>query len=128
MDETIRRRLIGGISSLYLRACTTWLIGNQVADSVFYMTWLADMVGVPAIIRGGSCSVNSASGDSTVINGVTRGAFRMHQIGDLRFSKGCVTVVDPSAFDRLERYLRSRKPDLPVPGTTLKAYGTQEVR
>ncbi|MFP3567824.1 tlde1 domain-containing protein [Paraburkholderia sp. SIMBA_030] len=40
----------------------------------------------------------------------------------------CITVLNPSDFWHLERYLRSQKPNLPVPGTTLKAYGTVEVR
>lgn len=71
---------------------------------------------------------NPHSGDTTTINGVRRGSFRLHPMGELRLSQGCITVVHPSDFSNLERYLRSRKPDLPVPGSTLKAYGTVEVR
>lgn len=71
---------------------------------------------------------NPRTGDATMINGVKRGNFRLHPIGPLRLSEGCITVLNPSDFGHLERYLRSQKPDLPVPGTTLKAYGTVEVR
>lgn len=71
---------------------------------------------------------NPSSGDTTMINGVRRGNFRLHPMGPARLSKGCITIVHPSDFNRLERHLRSRNPDLPVPGTTLKAYGTVEVR
>ncbi|WP_429411695.1 DUF2778 domain-containing protein [Paraburkholderia sp. GAS82] len=71
---------------------------------------------------------NPKTGDSTMINGIKRGNFRLHPMGSRRLSEGCITVVDPSDFDRLSRYLRSHAPDLPVPGATLKAYGTVEVR
>lgn len=71
---------------------------------------------------------NPRSGDSTFINGVQRGHFRLHPMGPRRLSEGCITVVSPWDFDRLSKYLRSQKPDLPVPHTPFKAYGTVEVR
>lgn len=63
-----------------------------------------------------------------MINGVKRGHLRLHPEGPLRLSEGCITVVSPFAFDNLRRYIRSHKPDLPVPGSTLHAYGTVDVR
>jgi hypothetical protein len=71
---------------------------------------------------------NPGTGDSTMIDGIRRGNFRIHPEGPAHLSEGCITVVNPFAFDQLRRYIRSRKPDLPVPGSTLRAYGTVEVR
>ena len=71
---------------------------------------------------------NPRTGDSTVVNGVTRGNFRLHPRGAQGRSQGCIVVDNPSDFDRLERYLRARKPVIPVPGTSLKAYGKVIVR
>jgi hypothetical protein len=71
---------------------------------------------------------NEKTGDATFINGVKRGNFRLHPEGQLRVSEGCITVPSGAEFDRLERYLRSRPPDIPVPGTNDKAYGIVEVR
>jgi len=71
---------------------------------------------------------NPRTGDYTNINGVRRGAFRLHPEGPLRLSNGCITVTDLDGFERLQRYIRSGPPRIPVPGTTLRAYGTVEVR
>jgi hypothetical protein len=71
---------------------------------------------------------NPHGGDTTMINGIQRGNFRLHPEGSLHLSEGCITVVSHFEFDRLQRYVRTRQPDLPVPGTTLRAYGTVEVR
>ncbi|WP_342713837.1 DUF2778 domain-containing protein [Paraburkholderia lycopersici] len=71
---------------------------------------------------------NPATGDKTNIDGITRGSFRLHPMGPRRLSEGCVTVVNPYDFDRLEKFLRSQKPSLPVPETDLKAYGTLEIK
>jgi hypothetical protein len=46
----------------------------------------------------------------------------------MRVSEGCITVVSLIDFDKLQQYLRSRTPDTPVPNSTLRAYGTVEVR
>ena len=43
-------------------------------------------------------------------------------------SKGCITVVNPLDFARLERHIRSRKPSIPIPGETFNAYGKVMVR
>ncbi|WP_109480382.1 DUF2778 domain-containing protein [Paraburkholderia sp. C35] len=71
---------------------------------------------------------NPKSGDTTMINGIQRGKFRLHPEGPMHLSEGCITVVNAFAFDNLQRYIRTRKPDLPVPGGLMRAYGTVEVR
>ncbi|WP_459709662.1 DUF2778 domain-containing protein [Paraburkholderia sp. 2C] len=71
---------------------------------------------------------NERTGDTTYINGVKRGAFRLHAAGSRGVSEGCITVGTQDEFDRLERHIRSRPPDIPVPGTTDKAYGTVVVQ
>lgn len=71
---------------------------------------------------------NPSTGDSTVVNGVRRRHFRLHPMGPRRLSEGCITVVSPVDFDRFQKFLRSQKPEVPVPHTPFKAYGTVEVR
>ncbi|WP_322047588.1 DUF2778 domain-containing protein [Paraburkholderia sp. J67] len=71
---------------------------------------------------------NPIGGDTTMINGIRRGSFRLHPEGHERLSEGCITVVSPFAFDSLQRYIRTQKAMLPVPGSTLRAYGTVDVR
>jgi hypothetical protein len=72
--------------------------------------------------------VGGKIGDETFVNGVRRGAFRLHPVGPLRRSEGCITLTSPIAFKKLSTYLRSQGATVPVPGTTLRAYGTVEVR
>jgi hypothetical protein len=71
---------------------------------------------------------NPDTGDVTMINGVRRGTFRLHPEGPLRESEGCIVVVSQLDFDQLERFIRSRPPMVPIPGSTMRAYGTLEVR
>lgn len=71
---------------------------------------------------------NPRTGDITIVNGVKRKGFRLHPEGPGRLSEGCITVENAAAFDRLQRYIRNGPPLLPVPGTTLRAYGTVEVK
>lgn len=71
---------------------------------------------------------NPVSGDMTNINGIKRGNFRLHPMGRMRLSQGCITVVNAYEFDRLQKFIRSRGLTVPVPGTTLRAYGTVEVK
>ncbi|SAL36652.1 hypothetical protein AWB74_01451 [Caballeronia arvi] len=71
---------------------------------------------------------NPRTGDYTMIDGVRREAFRLHPEGPGRVSKGCITVTDKAGFERLQRYIRNGPPLMPVPGSTLKAYGTVQVR
>lgn len=71
---------------------------------------------------------NPRTGDSTKINGVTRGHFRLHPMGPRGLSEGCITVVNPGAFDKLQKYIRSQGATVTVPGSQFKAYGTVDVR
>ncbi|WP_116135960.1 DUF2778 domain-containing protein [Trinickia diaoshuihuensis] len=71
---------------------------------------------------------NSQTGDSTMVDGIKRGSFRLHPMGPMGLSEGCITVVNGDQFNRLADYLRSRAPDLPVPGSGFKAYGTVQVQ
>jgi hypothetical protein len=64
----------------------------------------------------------------TNINGVMRGNFRIHPIGEREVSEGCITLVNPAEFEMLQRFIRSSPPIKSVPGTSLKAYGTVEVK
>ncbi|WMY07449.1 DUF2778 domain-containing protein [Paraburkholderia phenoliruptrix] len=68
------------------------------------------------------------SGDTTVINGVRRGSFRLHPMGPRRLSEGCITVVNQAQFKMLADYLHKQGATLPIPGTTLKAYGYVDVK
>jgi hypothetical protein len=71
---------------------------------------------------------NPDTGDTTNINGIERGAFRIHPEGQMHLSEGCITVISHFEFDQLERFIRSNPPDVPIPGSTMRAYGTVEVR
>ncbi|RZF30798.1 DUF2778 domain-containing protein [Paraburkholderia sp. UYCP14C] len=71
---------------------------------------------------------NPNTGDTTVINGIRRGNFRLHPEGPQHLSEGCITVVSHQQFDQLRRFIRSHKADLSVPGSALRAYGTVDVR
>ncbi|WP_186258332.1 DUF2778 domain-containing protein [Burkholderia gladioli] len=71
---------------------------------------------------------NASTGDSTYVGNVKRGQFRLHPMGQLRLSEGCITVTNPTTFDRLAEYIRKNGADLPVPGSMFKAYGTVDVK
>lgn len=71
---------------------------------------------------------NSSTGDSTYVGKVKRGAFRLHPVGQLGLSNGCITVINPAQFKSFAGQLRKNGPDLPVPGTNFKAYGTVDVQ
>lgn len=65
--------------------------------------------------------------DWTFISGVKRGAFRLHPNGRWGVSEGCIAIADPAQFDRLRSFLLSQ-PTMTIPGTTIKYYGTVDVR
>jgi hypothetical protein len=71
---------------------------------------------------------NPHGGDTTMINHVRRGNFRLHPDGPLHQSDGCITLSSPAEFDRLQRHIRMSAPDLPIPGSLMKAYGRVDVR
>ncbi|MGP6489386.1 DUF2778 domain-containing protein [Duffyella gerundensis] len=61
--------------------------------------------------------------DTTFIEGVERGAFRLHPG---RISEGCITLVHRTDFLRLRTAILN-KPKSPIPGSKLMAYGKIEV-
>mgnify|MGYP004710584527 CR=1 FL=1 len=64
--------------------------------------------------------------DVTFINGVRRGAFRLHPDGPLHYSEGCLTVAKRDDFDKIAKYLHKQGANLPTPAGM--AYGSIEVR
>ena len=71
---------------------------------------------------------NPHGGDTTIIHGIKRGAFRLHPEGDMHVSEGCITVKNAVDFERLQKHIRMYRPDMKVPGSDLRAYGMVEVR
>jgi hypothetical protein len=71
---------------------------------------------------------NAHGGDMTMINGIRRGNFRLHPDGRMHESDGCIVIKSPAEFDRLQRYIRHFTPDIPIPGSDMKAYGRVDVR
>ncbi len=65
--------------------------------------------------------------DSTTVNGTVRGSFRLHPKGPLGISEGCITVNNQSDYIRLSFQLMSAKP-ANIPGTSIRYYGTMEVK
>lgn len=65
--------------------------------------------------------------DEMFCNEVKRGAFRLHPKGSLGISRGCITLERSIDFRFIHSVLKSRPP-VPVPGSTLKAYGKVVVR
>jgi hypothetical protein len=66
--------------------------------------------------------------DETVVDGIKRGAFRLHPIGPLGLSEGCITMSDIHQFERLRAALMKQGPTVMVPGSGVRAYGTIEVK
>jgi hypothetical protein len=64
--------------------------------------------------------------DSTVVDYVQRGQFRLHPKGPLGLSTGCITIEYRSEFDALRAYLLGRAVAY-IPGTTTRTYGTVAV-
>lgn len=64
--------------------------------------------------------------DYTWVNGVRRGLFRLHPIGNAGLSEGCITFQHPSEFYVLRNCLL-RTTKIKIPGSDLSAYGTIEV-
>ncbi|WP_084152591.1 DUF2778 domain-containing protein [Burkholderia sp. A1] len=65
--------------------------------------------------------------DWTYVNGVKRGGFRLHPVGRSAISEGCITLTSPAQFERLRAYLKSQTPKI-IPGSTIRYYGTVEVK
>jgi len=64
--------------------------------------------------------------DYTWINGVERGNFRLHPIGPLGISQGCITLQHHSDFWMI-RHAFTGASKIPVRSTGLQAYGWIEV-
>lgn len=64
--------------------------------------------------------------DETFIEGVKRGNFRLHPIGPMGLSEGCITMTSHADFDYLRAALLGASM-IGVPGTSLKAHGTIRV-
>jgi hypothetical protein len=64
--------------------------------------------------------------DSTFVDGVRRGEFRLHPKGRLGISLGCITLEYRSEFDTLRTYLLAQ-PVTYIPDTTTRTYGTVDV-
>lgn len=61
--------------------------------------------------------------DTTFINSVRRGEFRLHPLGPSGMSTGCIVIQDPSRFGVLRSELLSSTPTT-LPSSSLRAYGT----
>ncbi|MFM0631418.1 DUF2778 domain-containing protein [Paraburkholderia xenovorans] len=108
---------------------TYFLVDRQSGGLMgFLYDWLYATDSVTTDRRKWFTLWNPATGDTTNINGIVRGNFRLHPMGHLRLSHGCITVVNPQEFDRLQKFIRSRGQTVPVPGTALRAYGTIDVK
>ena len=65
--------------------------------------------------------------DVTSIDGVVRGGFRLHPIGPLGLSEGCITLFHLSDFVRLRDALKKEGVSTAIPSGGA-AYGTVDVR
>ncbi len=63
--------------------------------------------------------------DQTSIDGIRRGAFRLHPVGFWGISKGCITLPDTHDFYRLREFLLAQ-PIVYLNG--MRSYGTLEVK
>ena len=64
--------------------------------------------------------------DQTFVRGVRRGSFRLHPVGYWGISEGCITLPQVQQFEKLRKYLKSRKTQ-EIPGTNMDYYGRVSV-
>lgn len=64
--------------------------------------------------------------DETFINGVRRGEFRLHPIGPMRTSLGCITLEYKREYDAMRRALLATAKGT-IPKTTIRTYGIVQV-
>lgn len=69
---------------------------------------------------------DDAVDDVTTIDGVERGQFRLHPIGDWGISEGCITVNSKEDYAKIRQQLLDSKPRL-IPGTNIPYFGTVQV-
>ena len=65
--------------------------------------------------------------DFTFVEGIKRGNFRLHPIGRLGLSEGCITLSSLDDFNRLSAFLLGQ-PAANIPGTKIRFYGTVTVQ
>ena len=61
--------------------------------------------------------------DFTFVEGIKRGNSRLHPIGKLGLSEGCITLDNLDDFNRLSALLLAQ-PVVTIPGTKIRYYGT----
>lgn len=61
--------------------------------------------------------------DTTYINSVRRGEFRLHPLGPSGMSTGCIVIQDPSRFSALRAELLASEPRV-LPQSSIRTYGT----
>jgi hypothetical protein len=63
--------------------------------------------------------------DQAFVDGTRRGAFRLHPLGPLGISTGCVVLQHPAEFERLRSALVASR-SIPIPGVALpvRQFGT----
>ena len=64
--------------------------------------------------------------DETFYDSVRRGQFRLHPLGPLRMSIGCIVLEYASEFSTMSGYLRAQ-PVSYIPGTKTRTFGTVAV-
>ncbi|RMM11287.1 hypothetical protein ALQ25_100555 [Pseudomonas coronafaciens pv. atropurpurea] len=64
--------------------------------------------------------------DSTIIDNVKRQNFRLHPVGPMGVSEGCVTMTSKLGFEQLSVYLHNMDGDR-IPGSGQKYYGILDV-
>jgi hypothetical protein len=85
------------------------------------LDWIADRDLWFALLRD-----DGSIDDSTFVDGVRRGEFRLHPKGPRGISLGCITLEFRSEFDILRAYLLGQ-PVAYVPLTKTRTYGTVDV-
>ncbi|KUY82484.1 DUF2778 domain-containing protein [Burkholderia sp. RF4-BP95] len=65
--------------------------------------------------------------DYVLCDDVRRGSFRLHPKGVRGISRGCVTIESMIDYARLKDLLTAQKP-IPIPGSSVRAYGTITVK
>jgi len=65
--------------------------------------------------------------DWTFIDGVRRGNFRLHPVGRLGESDGCITLPSREEFKALRAHLKMQPPKF-IPGSSTRYYGTINVQ
>jgi len=85
------------------------------------LDWIADRDLWFALLRD-----DGSVDDSTFVDGVRRGEFRLHPKGPRGISLGCITLEFRTEFDTLRSYLLSQ-PVAYIPDTKTRTYGTVSV-